>query len=298
MWRRTILALALVAAPAPALAAETVVPPPMVIVGAVEPPAFGFRMPQLPIDNVRLGLTQLQGGGIPRLFGGGAGVSLGLDVPLTGGLALAFDSMHLRRDAGTSDYWLMVNPVQLRYRLGLGSPTAAIRPYLSAGAGLTAMGLFGDGDRPKLGLGPAFSGGAGLMLPGGLALEGSLQGGQGGQVPYWGWAFRAGTTFGTVGRWPGAPAVAPVVQQPAAPSVTVRGLTGKVLEVAGTRLTIGYEQVPTEGVGDEVLVFYEDGITVKVARARVEALTADGRAIARVLVSTEPVRRGYLVRGW
>ncbi len=66
--------------------------------------------------------------------------------------------------------------------------------------------------------------------------------------------------------------------------------------MAGTRLTIGYEQVPTEGVGDEVLVFYEDGITETVARARV---IVDSRLAAQVESGdiAIPLQKGLLREG-
>jgi hypothetical protein len=80
--------------------------------------------------------------------------------------------------------------------------------------------------------------------------------------------------------------------------VPARSLTGRVVEVAGDRLTIAYAQTPTEGIGDDLLIYYQDGMVVKVARARVVELLPDGRAVAQVVANTEPVRPGYQVRAW
>jgi hypothetical protein len=299
-------ALAIAASPAPALAAEPTevsAAPPMVIIQPVEPPAFGWRMPAMPFDNMRLGVAQLHNHAISRLFGGNGGLSVGLDVPLGQGLAVAIDTMNLRKDYTAGQYWLSVNPVQLRYRMGLSADTAAsVQPFVTLGAGLTAMGLFGQSDLPRLGVGPAFSSGVGATLWDTVALEAGVQGGQAAQIPYWGWMLRAGTGFGSLDRltrWlPAQVAAAPQPPVASRPSVPARSLTGRVVEVTGDRLTIAYPQAPTEGVGDDLLIFYQDGIVVKVARARVVELLPDGRAVAQVVANTEPVRPGYQVRAW
>lgn len=279
----------------PAQAAEMVIiePPPQ--------PSFGWQLPAMPFDNVRLGLTQFQNSQVTRLFGG-PGVSLGLDVPVGSGLAVAFDSLNLRQDYDATHYWLSVNPVLLRYRLGL-TDAQTFRPFVTLGGGLAGMGLFGDGTQARVGVGPAASGGLGLAWNNTLALELGAQAGQVSQIPYWGWQLRVGTGFGaldSLSRWLGPkPAPAPAAQAPQRPPVvSARSLTGRVLDVNGDRLVIGYDQAPSEGIGDELLVYYQDGIVVKVAKARVESFTADGRAIARVLDNTEPIRKGYQVRGW
>lgn len=300
-----LAALAMAAWPTTALAAEpSVATPPLVIIQAAEPGAFGWRAPAMPFDNMRLGLAQLQNDAITRLFGGNGGFALGLDVPLRSGLAVAVDTMNLHKDYPSGPYWLSVNPVQLRYRLGLAGDTAAsVQPFITLGAGLTAMGLFGQGDRPRLGVGPAFSSGLGATLWNTVAVEAGVQGGQAAQIPYWGWMLRAGTTFAELDRlsrwWPTRAAQA-------VSAVSARDLSGRVVEVKGDRLTIAYDRAPTEGVGDELLVYYQDGIApgvprsivVKVARVRIVALRADGRAIAQIVAHTEPVRPGYQVRGW
>lgn len=309
-------ALAIAASSAPALAAEptsVAAAPPMVIIQPAEPPAFGWRMPAMPFDNMRLGVAQLHNNSISRLFGGNGGLSVGLDVPLGQGLAIALDTMNLRKDYTAGQYWLSVNPVQLRYRMGLSADTAAsVQPFVTLGAGLTAMGLFGQGDLPRLGVGPAVSSGVGATLWDTVAIEAGVQGGQAAQIPYWGWMLRAGTGFGSLdrlARWlPPQSAVAAVPQAPTAarPSVPARSLIGRVVEVAGDRLTIAYAQAPTDGVGDDLLVYYQDGIApgasrsmvVKVARVRVVELLPDGRAVAQVVANTEPVRAGYEVRAW
>jgi hypothetical protein len=282
--------------------------PSMINIQPEPAPAYGWRLPAMPFDNVRLGLTQFQNRQVTRLFDG-PGVSLGLDVPLGAGLAVAFDSTNIRQDFDAAHYWLSVNPVLVRYRLALneGRP---IRPFVTLGGGLAGMGLFGDGPQPRLGLGPAASGGLGLAWNNTLALELGAQAGQVSQIPYWGWQLRVGTGFGaldSLSRWlPQAPAAhvkpaaptAPTAALPAPPRVSARSLSGQVLEVTGDRVVVGYDQAPSEGVGEDLLVYYQDGIVVKVAKVRVETLTADGRAIARVLDSTEPIRKGYRVRGW
>lgn len=310
-------ALAIAASPAPALAdqpTEVAAAPPMVIIQPAEPPSFGWRMPAMPFDNMRLGVAQLHNNSISRLFGGNGGLSVGLDLPLGQGLAVALDTMNLRKDYTAGQYWLSVNPVQLRYRMGLSADTSAsVQPFVTLGAGLTAMGLFGQSDLPRIGVGPAFSTGVGATLWDTVALEAGVQGGQAAQIPYWGWLLRAGTGFGSLDRltrWlpPQAAAAPPAPQAPVAvrPSVPARSLTGRVVEVAGDRLTIAYAQIPTEGVGDDLLVYYQDGIApgeprgfvVKVARARLVELLPDGRAVAHVVANTEPVRPGYQVRAW
>ena len=249
------------------------------------------------IDNMRFGLAHFGQGGIQELFAGGQAVSLGLDYRLAEGLAIGWDTFNLYQDYGGAAYFLSINPVQLRYRMGLPwRENSVLAPFASVGGGATLMSLLGGPTgKPQLGLGFAASAGFGAIINDAFTVELGMLTGQVSQIPYSGWQLRMGTGFNSLGS---LGAIAEGIERarlavfgPAAP------LTGQVRAVRGDRLTIAFEH-GSGAIGEALLVYYVDGITVKVAKATLVAVAADGAAVAQVEAATEPIKPGYRVRAW
>jgi hypothetical protein len=285
----TLVALCSTLVGAPALAAED---SPRLLIVDVPPPAPG---PSL-FDNFRLGMASFQDRATSALFGGGNAAAFGFDYPIGGGLAIGVDSFNLYKDYGTVNYLLSINPVQLRYRLGLPTPASFLEPFATAGAGLSLMGLMGGpSGSGQFGMGPAASGGIGMSIHDAFTVELGVNGGKVAQIGYYGWQLRAGTTFQSLGdlKWLGLgkPAVARVAPRPAA-------LSGLVRDVAGNRLVLTLAPGTAHRPGDEVLVYYKEDIEVKVARAKLVTVEPNGGAIAEVVVATEAVKPGYRIRAW
>lgn len=278
------IACAIALAAPPALAEPE--PPRLLVLDAAPPPP-----PESPLDNFRLGLGFFQDPGTTALMGGQA-AAFGFDLPVGHGLAFSLDTYAMYRDYGAVSYFMSVNPVLFKYRLGLPSPLAALAPFTTLGAGVSLMGLMGgEAGAGKVGLGLAGSGGVGTVIHDLVTLELGVNAGQVANIGYYGWQLRLGTTFKSLGNlnWLAARPSA----QPAA-----HPLRGKVREVAGNRLVLSLEAAGPARPGDEVLVYYHEDVTVKVARARLVSLRPEGTAIAEVLVATEPVKPGYRVRAW
>lgn len=272
---------------AQALAAED---GPRLVVVDVAPPA---PAPSL-MDNFRLGMGFFQDPGTSTLFGSGNAAAFGFDYPIGRGLAISLDTFNLFKDYGAVSYFLSINPVQLRYRLGLPSPAPFLTPFATAGAGVSLMGLVGgQAGNGQFGLGLAASGGVGTMINDALTLELGVNGGRVAQIGYYGWQLRLGTTFQSLGNlnWlnRGKAAVARVAPRP---------IAGLVRDVAGNRLVLDLEAGTARQPGDEVLVYYKEEIEVKVARARIMSVEPSGEAIAEVLVATETIKPGYRIRAW
>lgn len=278
-----VSAIALMAAPLPALAVDA----PQIVIVTSPPP------PESPLDNFRLGMGFFNDPGTSALVGGQA-AAFGFDWPLGHGLAVGLDTYNMYRSYGDTSYFMSVNPVQLKYRLGLPAPAPALAPFLTAGTGLSLMGLVGgQAGSGQVGLGLAGSGGVGAVVNETLTLELGAHGGQVASIGYYGWQLRLGTTFKSLGNlhWlTGRPQVAA--------GTAARPLAGKVQQVAGNRLVLDLEAAGPSRPGDEVLVYYQDEFVVKVARARLVSVERGGTAIAEVMVATEPVKPGYRVRAW
>lgn len=292
--RARCLALAALAACAitagPAAAQEAPAPAGPIVV--TPPPAVPGR-----IDNMRFGLAHFGQGGIQELFAGGQAVSMGLDYRLAEGLAVGWDTFNLYQDYGGAAYFLSINPVQLRYRMGLPwRENSVLAPFAAVGGGVTLMSLLGGPTgKPQLGMGFSASGGLGAIINDSITVELGMLTGQVGQIPYAGWQLRMGTGFNGLGSLgavaEGVGRVRLAVFGPAAP------LTGQVRAVEGDRLTIAFEH-GAGAIGEALLVYYVDGITVKVAKATLVAVDPDGAAVARVEAATEPIKPGYRVRAW
>lgn len=260
---------------------------------AAAAPAYSVQAPASPdaVDNLRIGVAQFGTPAISQLFDGGRAISAGLDWPLRGGLAVAFDTYDLfgMRGVAANDV-LSIDPLQLRYRFALpGGLNVSSQPYGTVGAGVGLVGVVGDGvPLPRVGIGPTGSLGVGMALPQGCTLELSLNAGEAGPVPYYGWQLRLGSGFnelgdiGALARW----------------AFAVRSEDGVVRAVRGDRLQIALAPNAQLHVGDELAVEYRTWTTLRVAQARVLAVSSDGLAIARVLRETEMIKPGYQVHAW
>ncbi|HEY9722700.1 MAG TPA: hypothetical protein V6D47_11845 [Oscillatoriaceae cyanobacterium] len=243
------------------------------------------------VDNLRIGIAQFDTPALSRLFDGGRAISAGLDLPLSGGLAVSFDTYDLfgMRGAAANDV-LSLDPLQLRYRFALpGGMSPITQPYASLGGGLGLMGVIGDAlPLPRAGIGPVASASVGMELPQGFTVELSVNGGQSAQMPYYAWQLRLGSGFrdlgdlGALGRW----------------AFAGRSEDGVVRAVRGDRLQIALAPNARLRVGDELAIEYHSWTEMRVAHVRVLAVSSDGVAIARVLRATETIKPGYQVHAW
>ncbi|MDB5095831.1 MAG: hypothetical protein JWM80_252 [Cyanobacteria bacterium RYN_339] len=267
------------------------------------PPAFGSTLRHGfqwgNVDNLRFGLTQFQDAQTAALFAGRQGISLGCDYNIGSGFAVGLDSVALYKNFDGVGYFLSVNPVQLKYRAGLpfGNP-AQMLPYVTVGAGATFMGMLAD-STPRFGMGYAGSAGLGMLINDGLTVELGYGGGRVGNVTDYGVQMRLGTAFDTLGDLPfwswRANARA---QAPAGGGGGGEALAGTVEGVIGDRLALQLPPNLPLPEGRDVLIYVEEGITIKVARARIETLGEQGRAVAVILQTMEPIKPGYRVRAW
>lgn len=271
-----------------------------------EPPDWGHASHAFQIgnvDNMRFGLTTFEDAGTAQLFAGLNGISAGFDYNLGSGLALGVDTVNLYKDFGSSSYWLSVNPIQLKYRFGLplGSP-GVLLPYTSLGAGLAVMGLWGSAaGTPRAGIGYSASVALGVLVQDAITIEAGYGGGRVGGVTDYGLQVRMGTAFDTLGelpfwRWRQPAAEVSGPPAPGGGGGAEAAPVGVVTGVVGDRLALQLPPSLHLKEDDDVLVFTDEGITIKIARARIETLESDGRATARVLQASEPIKPGYRVR--
>jgi hypothetical protein len=164
--------------------------------------AGGLTAPPVAVDNLRFGLTSFQDAATAALFAGRQGISLGCDLGLGGGWAVGVDAVALYKDFSGVGYFLMVDPVQLKYRFGLplGNP-AVLVPYASLGAGATFMGMLAEG-AAKGGIGYCGSAALGVQVARGLTFEVGYGGGRVGNITDYGLQMRIGTGFDTLGDLP------------------------------------------------------------------------------------------------
>jgi hypothetical protein len=254
------------------------------------------------IDNMRFGLSSFQDVATATLFAGTHGISAGFDYNIGRGLAIGVDSINLYRDIAGTGYFLSVNPVQVKYRFGLpfGDP-AVLLPYGSVGAGLAFMGLLGAPDGlGHGGLGYSGSVAVGLMLNDNITFELGYGGGRVGGVTDYGLQTRFGTSFDTLGDLPflpWRPSTRRVAEGGGGGPTLTAAKAGFVEAVAGDQLNLRCPRTLQLAAGSDVQIYVDDGITLRIATARVESLGPDGSAVARVTQASEPIKVGYRFRG-
>lgn len=168
------------------------------------------------------------------------------------------------------------------------------------------MALMGGGERLRVGVGPAFAAGIGLPIGRSWLAQMELQQGA---IHYVGFGLSLGMRTSEperIGKLPRpAPKAATVPPSRAMPPVALkpplpRGQllkVGKVADIRGERIDFSLDDLPYRVQAGAVLViYYQDGMPIKVAKIRVETVDPDGRkAVGNVLAATEAIRRGYFL---
>jgi hypothetical protein len=227
------------------------------------------------------------------------------------------DTHWLHQDWGSTQYTLSLTPLLFRHRLMLAQ--GADSPYLTFGLGGAAMTLMGGAEPLRVGLGPAFAAGIGLPMGPRWRAQVELQQGAINAIHYLGLGLSLGMRVVTepasrmrtsapqhADKPPRTAPAAALSQPPSARASRPlkpplpqgqRLKVGKVAEVRGDRVTFSLDDLAYRvRPGDVLVIYYQDGLPIKVAKIRVETLSPDGRAAAgTVLAATEAIRRGYLL---
>lgn len=279
------------------------------VVAAVLGCLMGARGMQANAVTLQLSAPRFVDNSVGRLFADGERFGARAELPLRGDWSLSVEGLFLHKDWGTANYALAMTPVMVRHQTPLASKNAPVWPYLSVGAGCTAMTLFGMPQGILSGLGPAFSSGVGLDFAKQYRLELETQFGQVNAVRYLGVALGLGMTFG--GTQPPSRMITSVrlerAARPVAPPVRVREKPplpqgrfmriGMVASTHGNAFVLSLDELPYRvEPGDTLLVYYLAGLPVKVAKIRITEVDPSGkRAEAETIARTEAVQRGYLV---
>lgn len=240
--------------------------------------------------TVRLTTPAYLSGPVGALFPDGARLGAAAELGLGQGWSLALEGTYLRKDWGTAAYGLAITPLLLRREIPLGPGPGAWRPFLSLGAGPTAMTLFGPLAAPRTGLGGAGALGLGLRFGHGYSLRLEGVGGLVHEIRYWGLGLSLGWSGALHGVTPA------VLEKPPLPA-GVFTRVGSVSHQAGEVVRLALDDLPYRvRPGDTLVVYYQAGTPVKIAKLRITRVLEGGRAAqGRVVARTEAIRRGYLV---
>lgn len=265
----------------------------------------------------RLGVPYFMDPGVGGLFPGGQRLGGGAEWTLSGPWSLSLDTHWLHQDWGATRYTLSLTPLLFRHRLMLGQGSDS--PFLTFGLGGAAMALMGGGESLRVGLGPAFAAGIGLPMGQSWLAQLELQQGAINAIHYVGFGLSLGMRVGGAppsrmrtsepkhAYKPPRPSPKAAAVQPSS-AMASRALkpplpqgqllkVGKVAEVRGDRVTFSVDDLPYRvQPGDVLVIYYQDGLPIKVAKVRVETVSPDGRAASgNVLAATEAIRRGYFL---
>lgn len=265
----------------------------------------------------RLGVPYFVDPGVGGLFPAGQRLGGGAEWSVSGPWSLSLDTHWLHQDWGATRYTLSITPLLFRHRLALAQGPDS--PFVTLGLGGAAMALMGGGERLRIGLGPAFAAGIGLPIGRSWLAQLELQQGAIHAIHYLGFGLSLGMRVGAApptrmrtsepersGKLPrSAPEAATVPPSRAMPPVTLkpplpRGQllkVGKVADIRGERVEFSIDDLPYRvQAGDVLVIYYQDGMPIKVAKIRVETVEPDGRkAVGNVLAATEAIRRGYFL---
>lgn len=260
---------------------------PVLLAGLVALPAEAA-----PSLTVRLSAPAYLSGSVGRLFPDGARFGGAAELSLHPGWSLSLEGTFLRKEWGSAAYGLAIVPLMLRQEIPVGPPGAAWMPFLSWGAGASAMTLFGGPGGPQAGLGPTGALGFGYRIHETYSLRMEAQGGLLHDIRY----LALGLSLGVSTRLPDRAAAPPSFEKPPLPEGLFTKV-GSVIERSGDMVYVAVDDLPYRvRPGDTLVVYYRAGGPIKIAKLRVTRVSANGRtAEGRITASTESIRRGYFV---